>query len=75
MFDRVLKTTLRRYEYSFYSCEWIQIFRSSRPEVFSKEACFKKFTGKHQCQSLFLINMQAETYSFIKKETLVQVFS
>ena len=33
----------------------IVIFRSSRPEVFSKKSVlrnFIKFTGKHQCQSL-----------------------
>ena len=33
------------------------------------------FTGKHLCQSLFLINLQAEAYNFIRKEALPQVFS
>ena len=36
---------------------------------------FAKFTGKHLCQSLFLINLQARACNFIKKETLAQVFS
>ena len=43
------------------------IFKSSRPETFCKKDALKnlaKFTGKHLCQSLFL-----------KKETLVQLFS
>ena len=36
--------------------------RSSRPEVFCKKGVlrnFTKFTGKHLCQSLFLIKLQA----------------
>ena len=33
------------------------------------------FTGKHLCQSLFFITLQAEACNFIKKETLAQVFS
>ena len=52
--------------------------RSSRPEVFNKIGVLKnfaKFTGKHLCQGLFLIKLQAEAYNFIKKETLAQVFS
>ena len=36
---------------------------------------FAKFTGKHPCQSLFLIKLQVEACNFIKKETLAQVFS
>ena len=36
---------------------------------------FPKFTGKHLCQSLFLIKLQTEACDFIKKETLAQVFS
>ena len=34
---------------------------------------FIKFTGKHLCQSLILIKLQAEAYNFIKKETLGQL--
>ena len=34
---------------------------------------FAKFTGKHLCKSLFLLQPQA--CNFIKKETLAQVFS
>ena len=34
-----------------------------------------KFTGKHLCQSLFLIKLQAEFCNFIKKENLAQVLS
>ena len=53
------------------------LFRSSRPEVFSKKGVlghFAKFTGKHLCQSLFF-NKVAGQANFIKKETLAQVFS
>ena len=35
---------------------------------------FSKFTGKHLCQSLFLIKLP-KACIFIKKETLAQVFS
>ena len=37
-------------------------FESSRPEVFCKEDVFKNFvklTGKHPCQSLFIIKLQS----------------
>ena len=34
-----------------------------------------KHTGKHLCQSIFLIKLQAETCNFIKQEALAQVFS
>ena len=49
----------------FHSCT-IVMYRSSRPEVSCKGVLrnFKKFTGKHLCQSFFL-----------KKETLAHVFS
>ena len=36
---------------------------------------FAKFTGKHSCQSLFLIKLQTLPATLLKKETLVQVFS
>ena len=36
---------------------------------------FAKFTGKHPCQSLFLITLQTSVFNFIKKETVAQVFS
>ena len=36
---------------------------------------FAKFTGKQQCQSVFLMKLQAEACNFIKKETLAQVLS
>ena len=38
------------------------IFGSSRPEVFCKEDVLKNFvkiTGKHPCQSLFIIKLQS----------------
>ena len=53
--------------------------RSSRSEVFCKKGVlenFAKFTGKHLCQSLFLIKrLRHEAWNFIKKETLAQVFT
>ena len=33
--------------------------------------CYCKFTGKHQCQSIFLI----QPSNFVKKESLAQLFS
>ena len=43
--------------------------RSSRPVVFYKKGVLRnlaKFTGKHQCQSLFLIKLQALAYEISK---------
>ena len=40
----------------------LSTYRSGRPEVFYKKGVlrnFAKFTGKHLCQSLFLIGLQA----------------
>ena len=36
---------------------------------------FAKFTGKHMCESLFLIKLQDSACNFIKKETLAQMSS
>ena len=36
---------------------------------------FAKFTGKHLCKSLFFNKVAGPACSFIKKETLAQVFS
>ena len=36
---------------------------------------FAKFTGKHLCFSLFFKNVADSACNFIKKETLVQLFS
>ena len=46
--------------------------------MFCKKGVLIKFTGKHLCQSLFLIKFQAKglkACNFIKKEALAQVFS
>ena len=51
-------------------------FRSSHPNVFCKKGVLRsltKFTGKHLHQSLFFNKVAGR--NFIKKETLVQVFS
>ena len=56
----VLNTPLS-HKYSIYHfntgvCKDPSDYRSSRPEVFCKKSLLKnftKFTGKHQCQSLF----------------------
>ena len=53
-------------------------FQKQPPELFYKKGVLKKFlkfTGKHLCHSSYLIKLQAETCNFIKRETLVQVFS
>ena len=56
--------------------------RSSRPEVFCKKGVlrnFAKFTRKHLCQSLIFNKVAGlrttEACNFIKKETLVLLFS
>ena len=49
---------------------FFEMNRSSRPEVFCKNGVLKNFatfTGKHLCQSLFLIKLQPNTCNFIKK--------
>ena len=59
-------------------CKTFTDYWSSHPEVFCRKdvlRSFAKFTGKHLCQSLFLIKWQASACSFIKKETLAQTLS
>ena len=56
---------------------WI-VQKHSRSEVlYGKSALrnFSKSTGKHLCQSRFLIKLQAKACKFMKKEALAQVFS
>ena len=49
------------------------------PEVFCKKDILRnvpKFTGKHLCQSLFFNKVAGlRSATFVKKETLAQVFS
>ena len=55
-----------------------EVSEAVHSEVFCEKGVFRsfaKFTGKHLCQSLFLINFQASTCNFTKNETLTQVFS
>ena len=59
-------------------CADFTLSRSSRPDVLCKKGIlknFSKFTGKHLCQSRFLMRLQTSGLRFIKKETLAQVFS
>ena len=57
------------------------MYRYSRPGVFCKKGVlrnFAKFIGKHLCQNLVfnnVVGLRPEACNFIKKETLVQVFS
>ena len=54
-------------------------FRSSHLEVLCKKGViinFVKFTGKHLCQRLFFNNVSGlRPATFLKKESLIQVFS
>ena len=62
---------LKIWQYQFYD-------RSIHSEVFFKKDVNKnsaKFRGKHLCQSLFFNKVATIGLNFIKKETLVQVFS
>ena len=55
---------------------YILLYTSSLPEVFCKKCVLKylaKFTGKHLCQSLFLIKLLPSA-TLLKRETLAQVF-
>ena len=56
-----------------YVCKFQGNFQSSCKNGVLKN--FTKLTGKHLCQSLFKQSCRPETLSFIKKETLAQVFS
>ena len=72
-------------EISFNYVSWaillvLNIYKSSRPEVFCKKGVlrnFAKFPAKHLRQSLFFNKVvgQAWGLNFIKKETPAQVFS
>ena len=47
---------------TYWESAYVSICRDSRPEVFCKKDVlrnFAKFTGKHLCQSVFLIKLQA----------------
>ena len=65
---------------AFFTTLGSKFCRSSRPDVFCKKgvlANFTKFPGKHLCQILFFNKVaghRSEACSFIKKETLAQVF-
>ena len=55
-----------------------KIFRSSRPGVFCKKVVlmnFANFTGKHLCESLFLIKLEAWGLQLYLKRDPVQLFS
>ena len=55
-----------------------QMIEAANGDVLYKKGVlrtFAKFTGKHLCQCLFLMKLQAKACNFIKKETLAQVFS
>ena len=53
-------------------------FQVSRSQAFCcKKAVlrkFAKFTGKHQCQSVFLIKLQASSASLLKRDSDTDVF-
>ena len=52
--------------------------RSNRPEVFCKKGVlrnFAKFTGKHQCQSLFFNKVAGLRPEVLLKRAPAQVFS
>ena len=55
------------------------MIRSGRPELFCENGALRnyvKFTGKHQCESLFLNKVTGLwPATLLKKETLAQVFS
>ena len=58
---------------------WSLFFQKQPPKVFCKKGVLKNFaklTGKHLCQSLFSHKVVGlRPAKFIKKETMVQVFS
>ena len=56
----------------------VNIFRSSRPEVFCKKIVlgnFAKFTGKHLCERLFFNDVAGLSLATLLKKYLAQVFS
>ena len=69
-----IKTQLIPVNTSFYFTSEAVVQRCSVKKVFCKKGVLKnfgKFTGKYQCQSLFLVKLQARGLQlyFIKKET------
>ena len=69
-----IKTRLIPVNTSFYFTSEAVVQRCSVKKVFCKKGVLKnfgKFTGKYQCQSLFLVKLQARGLQlyFIKKET------
>ena len=56
-----------------------RLVQKQPPDVFCKKRCsqkFRKFTGKHLCQSLFFNKVAGlGPVTLTKKETLAQVFS
>ena len=61
----------------FTLCQNVQaygnLFRSSRPKVFSNKGVFKNFTkltGKHRCQSLFFNKVAGLRYATLSKKGL-----
>ena len=77
----VLNTTLSHklsiYYFNAGVCKDPSDYRSSRPEVFCKKSVlrnFTKFTGKHQCQSLFFNKVAGLRPAPLLKETLALVF-
>ena len=55
----------------------ISCFKSSRPDVFCEKGVlgnFAKFTGKHLCQSLFLMKLQAAPATLLKKRPCYRCF-
>ena len=54
------------------------ISKGSRSQVFDKNVCVKnfvKFTGKHLCRGLFLVNLKQSNQQIYLKKTPAQVFS
>ena len=62
----------------FFIAFWGETNRSSISQMFFKIGALKNFAnfiGKHQCKSIFLINLQSLNTCNVVKETPTQVFS
>ena len=74
----IRNSSLDIFKNSVYSPKNLSYMQKQAPDVICEKGVlrnFAKFTGKHLCQSLFFNNVPGQGLTFIKKETLAQVFS
>ena len=77
-FSDFISKSFRFFKFLYFRNLNLSSFKSSHQRCSVKKGVlrsFATFTGKHLCQSLFFHKVAGAACSFIKKETLAQVFS